>query len=227
MVKAQGGIMVYATFMQLTSWIYLVAVHSQSVTSLLISFVFPLCCSLTLIISHYLFVSLNSALIPEPGLCPAPAMSLFLESSWSHTSITLFLYVPLCRLTLWRVSCSPCWWLCGFGSTSTPARPVLSSDMWWPLCWASTWLSSALAGESLLCLSHGSFLVITVILYYAPSFLPSFLPNFFLQYHVGEILFLQTVFMSQFHAIVILMVISRFRYLYVKYYVMLCNGRNC
>ena len=86
-----------------------------------------------------------------------------------------FFRVTVCRWTLWHVSCLPCWWLCGFGSTSTPVRPVPSSDMWWQLCWASTWPSSASGGES-----RSSVVAITVLLHPTPasSPLPSFLPSF-------------------------------------------------
>lgn len=62
-----------------------------------------------------------------PGWHPCllyPSFSLMFSSK------TLFSDVPLCRLTLWHVSCSPCSWPCGFASTSTQARPVPSSDMW-------------------------------------------------------------------------------------------------
>lgn len=127
-----------------------------------------------------LFFTIRDNLIAQggPHLCFMLSVFYYNLSYASDTQkkhpFLSFITVSLRRLTLWHVSCLPCWWLFGFGSTSIPVRPVPSSDMWWPLCWASTWLSSALAGESPLCLSRSSVLVISVLSDSAPTFLPSY-----------------------------------------------------
>lgn len=79
---------------------------------------------------------------------PGNRSSFFLLLYKTHKSFDYFLLcVSSPRWTLWCVSCLPCWPPSGSVCISTPVRPVPSSDMWWPRYWASTWLSSASAGE--------------------------------------------------------------------------------